>query len=34
MGAQELMLMLRTTQDEIGESADDASVLCVALTER
>ena len=31
MGAQELMLMLRTTQDEIGESADDASVLCVAL---
>ena len=34
MGAQELMLMLRTTQDEIGESADDASVLCVALMER
>lgn len=34
MGAQELMLMLRTTQDEIGESADDASILCVALTER
>ena len=30
MGAQELMLMLRTTQDEIGESADDASILCVA----
>ena len=34
LGAQELMLMLRTTQDEIGESADDASILCVALTER
>lgn len=34
MGAQELMLMLRTTQDEIGESADDASILCVALAER
>lgn len=31
LGAQELMLMLRTTQDEIGEPADDASVLCVAL---
>lgn len=34
LGAQELMLILRTTQEEIGESADDASVLCVALEER
>ena len=33
LGAQELMLILRTTQEEIGESADDASVLCVALEE-
>ncbi|WP_323961119.1 hypothetical protein GC088_05200 [Arthrobacter sp. JZ12] len=33
MGALELMLMLRTTQEEIGESADDASVLCVTLRE-
>lgn len=33
VGAQELMLMLRTTQDEIGEAADDASVLCVMLGE-
>ncbi|WP_028281519.1 SpoIIE family protein phosphatase [Arthrobacter sp. H5] len=31
VGAQELMLTLRSTQDEIGESADDASVLCVMV---
>ncbi|WP_051427636.1 hypothetical protein [Arthrobacter sp. H20] len=30
-GAQELLLTLRITQREIGESADDASVMCVAL---
>lgn len=30
-GAQELMLTLRITQLEIGEAADDASVMCVAL---
>ncbi|WP_019483569.1 hypothetical protein [Arthrobacter sp. TB 23] len=30
-GAQELMLTLRITQQEIGETADDASVMCVAL---
>lgn len=32
VGAQELMLTLRTAQEEIGEAADDASVLCVALS--
>ncbi|GAB3538435.1 hypothetical protein GCM10027403_24850 [Arthrobacter tecti] len=31
IGAQELLLTLRSVQEEIGESADDASVLCVAL---
>lgn len=31
IGAQELMLTLRSTQEQIGEAADDASVLCVAL---
>jgi hypothetical protein len=30
LGAQELLLTLRTAQEEIGEAADDASVLCVA----
>lgn len=30
-GAQELMLMLRVTQQETGEAADDASVMCLAL---
>lgn len=30
-GAQELMLTLRITQQEIGETADDASVMCLAL---
>lgn len=30
-GAQELMLTLRITQQEIGEIADDASVMCLAL---
>lgn len=33
LGALELLLLLRTTQEEIGESADDASVLCVTLKE-
>ncbi|MHA7277536.1 hypothetical protein [Arthrobacter sp. HLT1-21] len=30
-GAQELMLTLRIAQQEIGEAADDASVMCLAL---